>query len=310
MSDLHLHLTVMNKILIHLMDYRTNRNDFEVPYEVTQSGISKAVKIQQKHLPRTLKKLRSMNYIEERMNHVTGVKQKRKVYFLSEEGIQYTWEFVNNLMEKEVPVKMQNETDEPGKKMDLQELYNSIKEEFSLLNVLLFLDENGYYNSDALRFRIESEALTEDDTEGGSVKTTTITTGRRDISSLADSMDRSTSVEKISKPVKHDIYYTVLKQAWQDGQITKDERDILTELQKKLGITAEEHRNIEVEIMSTQSNINPDSEKVYKAALKQAWVDGVITEDEDLMLKELRKTLNISDEQHEIIEKELKLNKK
>ena len=138
MNDLHLHLTVMNKILIHLMDFRTNRDDFEVPYEVTQSGISRAVKIQQKHLPRTLKKLMSMNYIEERMNHVTGVKQKRKVYFLSEEGIQYTWEFVNNLMTKDVPVKSDSGQEEPETEINLQELHNSDKNEFSLLNILIF----------------------------------------------------------------------------------------------------------------------------------------------------------------------------
>ena len=251
-----------------------------------------------------------MNYIEERMNHVTGVKQKRKVYFLSEEGIQYTWEFVNNLMTKDVPVKSDSGQEEPETEINLQELHNSDKNEFSLLNILIFLDDNGYYNRDALRFRIETETQIGEDaglkTESGLPDTK----AKGDISTLADTLDRSSSVEKISKPVKHDIYYTVLKQAWQDGQITKDESDILSELQKKLGISAEEHRKIELEIKSTQDSISLDSEKIYKSALKQAWVDGVITEDEDLLLKELRKTLNISDEQHKILEKELKLNTK
>jgi DNA-binding PadR family transcriptional regulator len=310
MNDLHLHLTVMNKILIHLMEFRTNREDFEVPYEVTQSGISRAVNIQQKHLPRTLKKLISMNYIEERMNHVIGVKQKRKVYFLSEEGIQYTWEFVNNLMAKNVPVKRDSDIDEAEEEINLQELYNSDKNEFTLLNILLFLDDNGFYNRDALRFRIETAAQIGEETDIRSDAGLSDTNAMDDISTLSDTIDRTAGVDKISQPVKYDIYYTVLKQAWQDGQITKDERDILTELGNKLGISAEEHHKIELEIMSAQNAISPDSAKIYKAALKQAWVDGVITNDEDSLLKELRRTLNISDEQHKILEKELKLNKK
>jgi len=301
----------MNKILIHLMDFRSNRDDFEVPYQVTQSGISQAIKVQQKHLPRTLKKLISQNYIEEKMNHVTGVKQKRKVYFLTEEGIHYTWELVNNLMKKSIPVKMEEGLDGEERLVNLQEIFNSDKNEFSLLNILLFLDENGFYNKDAIRYRLETDSELGDEARELDSETIDIREkSNGNVPLYTDTLDHKSGVEKISTSVKHDIYFTVLKQAWQDGQITKDERDILTELQKKLGITAEEHRKIELEIMSTQDMIRPDSKKIYKAALKQAWVDGIITEDEDSLLRELRKTLNITDEQHKILEKELKLNKK
>ena len=316
MSGLHLHLTVQNKILVHLMDYRTNREDFEVPFQVTQSGISEAVNIQQKHLPRALKKLKNENFLEEKMMHVKGVKQKRKVYFLTDEGISYAWDFINNLMKKDIPLRdaesTSNDDDPEIKTETLEELFKNDKSEFSLLEILLFIDENSFFDREMLRTRVGAVTENGKRTTGF---TDTSMIDETDAVSDTDPSERFTIPEltadsvKISRSVKRDIYYTVLKQAWQDGQITKDEQDILHELQKKLGISPEEHKKIEIEIMAEGSK-KPDSERIYKAALKQAWVDGVISEDEESLLKELRRTLKISDEQHRTLEKEMKLDKK
>lgn len=316
MNSLHLHLTVQNRILIHLLDYKTFRGDFEVPFQVTQKGISRAIRIQQKHLPRALKKLLGSNYLEERMNHVSGVKQKRKVYFLTDEGIQYTWEFMNNLMTKKIPVLIGSEESgsgkEPDKMVSLEELYSKEKSDFSLLDILLFLDEKGLFNKEGLNRYIEEkknlERPGEDKTDSDAGISVASSTPVGNVMQEMDA-DGSLLTRRTAHSEKLEIYKAALKQAWQDGLITRDEHDILAELQEKLGISADEHKKMELEIMSSSPGPRLESEEIYRAALKHAWVDGIISDDEDSLLRVLRRTLKITDEQHRIIEKGLKVNK-
>ncbi|UCH88272.1 MAG: TerB family tellurite resistance protein [Thermoplasmata archaeon] len=317
MGRLDLHLTVLNRILIHLMDYRNFREEFEVPFEVTQSGISKGIRIQQKHLPRTLKKLIGLNHIEERTTHVVGVKQKRKVYFLTDEGIQYTWELIKNLMEKDIPIQASlkgKRSESVLKSIPLKELYESEKSKVSLIEILLFLQDNDAYNQEVLYAVLESDEQSmnnvDDNGESASDEISSEMSGLKRIGDQTredkESMD---STMKIPQVKKIEIYHAALKQAWEDGRVTKDEHDILARLQDKLDISAEEHRRLEMEIMAKSSD-KVGSEDVYKSALRQAWEDGVISDDEDSLLKELRRTLKITDEQHARYEKELKAGKK
>jgi len=44
---------------------------------------------------------------------------------------------------------------------------------------------------------------------------------------------------------------------------------------------------------------------VYKAVLEQAWDDGIVTNDEDAMLRRLRESLDLTDDEHKNIEKEI-----
>jgi tetratricopeptide (TPR) repeat protein len=82
-----IYLTAEEKILIHLFDYSKFRNQWEVPFNVTQEGIASAVGIARCNVSREIKKLREKEFIEERVAHIKGVVRKRKVYFLSMEGM-------------------------------------------------------------------------------------------------------------------------------------------------------------------------------------------------------------------------------
>jgi DNA-binding PadR family transcriptional regulator len=295
------------------MDFRSNRDDFEVPYKVTQAGISSAINIKQKHLPRTLKKLKTNKHIEERMTHVEGVKQKRKVYFLTDEGVSYTWELLKNIMDKEIEVIVGDPESDIGsvqtETTTIQELYDGEKSEFSLIDILGYLQDTGIYDKAGLK--AELDARVQDEAESaGKLKRGAGAGAKAQLKNGAYHIKRSDGGDfVIPVNLRHDIYHAALKQAWEDGQITKDERDILERLQDKLGISAEEHKQIESEIIAEDTN-KVESVEIYKAALKQAWFDGVISEDEESLLRELRKTLKISDEQHDNFEKEMKLNKK
>ncbi|UCH89464.1 MAG: tetratricopeptide repeat protein [Thermoplasmata archaeon] len=82
-----IYLTAEEKILIHLFDYSKFRNQWEVPFNVTQEGIASAVGIARCNVSREIKKLREKEFIEERVAHIKGVVRKRKVYFLSMDGM-------------------------------------------------------------------------------------------------------------------------------------------------------------------------------------------------------------------------------
>ena len=76
-------LTVEQRVLLHLWDTPLGDNPWEGRPELTQAGVSDAIGIARKHLPRTLKKLREKSHIIEETRHVAGAKQRCRVYALS-----------------------------------------------------------------------------------------------------------------------------------------------------------------------------------------------------------------------------------
>ena len=59
---------------------------WEAPFAVTQAGISAAVHVQRKHVPRTLKSLKNVMNLHSGQRHVPGAKQRRRVYGLTAKG--------------------------------------------------------------------------------------------------------------------------------------------------------------------------------------------------------------------------------
>ena len=79
-------LTVSERIVYHLSNYVKFEDKYEVPFDITQDGISQACLISRAHAAIELKKLRTSGVIEERLSHVRRGKARRKVYFLTFEG--------------------------------------------------------------------------------------------------------------------------------------------------------------------------------------------------------------------------------
>jgi len=79
-------LTVSERILFHLCSYVKFEDKYEVPFDVTQDGISQACSISRAHAAIELKKLKASGVIEEKLSHVRKGKARRKVYFLTFEG--------------------------------------------------------------------------------------------------------------------------------------------------------------------------------------------------------------------------------
>ncbi len=79
-------ITVSERILFHLGNYIKYEDKFEVPFDVTQDGISQSCNISRAHAAIELKKLREAGIVEERLSHVRRGKARRKVYFLTQPG--------------------------------------------------------------------------------------------------------------------------------------------------------------------------------------------------------------------------------
>jgi len=79
-------ITVSERILFHLNSYVKYEDKYEVPFDVTQDGISQACQISRAHAAIELKKLRATGIVEERLSHVRKGKSRRKAYFLTFEG--------------------------------------------------------------------------------------------------------------------------------------------------------------------------------------------------------------------------------
>ena len=71
---------------MHLVEEPLPKNKWEAQDAVTQAGISAAVYVQRKHVPRTLKRLEKNNYINTSLRHVPSSKQRRRVYELTRDG--------------------------------------------------------------------------------------------------------------------------------------------------------------------------------------------------------------------------------
>ena len=102
---------------------------------------------------------------------------------------------------------------------------------------------------------------------------------------------------------EHEIYFIALQQVWEDGIITDDEKRMLEGLQSSLGITRDEHNFLESKIAKDEST---QRLATYRKVLEQAWADGILTTDEQALLSRLRDKMQITDEEHNSLESEIK----
>ncbi len=79
-------LTVSERILYHLQSFTKYEDKYEVPFHLTQDGISQSCTISRAHAAIELKKLKASGLVEERLSHVRRGKTRRKVYLLTHDG--------------------------------------------------------------------------------------------------------------------------------------------------------------------------------------------------------------------------------
>jgi hypothetical protein len=91
-------------------------------------------------------------------------------------------------------------------------------------------------------------------------------------------------------------YAQALKHAWTDGALSKDENAILVTLRNAMGISDQEHTDLEQEVQL----------EIYLQAIVDSWKTGSITPQDLDRLDILRERFNISAEEHLRLEKQVR----
>ena len=90
-------MTTEERTLVHLYDNPLPEGHWEAPDAVTQAGISAAVHVQRKHVPRTLKRLEKRSELTTSQRHVPVAQQRRRVYRLTPAGKSRAGAFRDNI---------------------------------------------------------------------------------------------------------------------------------------------------------------------------------------------------------------------
>ena len=306
-------LTTEERTLLHLLNHQLPENNWEAPMELTQAGISAAVHVQRKHVPRTLKRLEEQSFLNTASRHVPGARQRRRVYSLTAEGRERALSILERV--KSTPVQKE------GTMVLLDSLLSSSE---NTLETLAHIDEHMVVHSDPVMSPVSHpEGSASLDAQAGEAlvrrmfarawQDGRITKDEQlllnevvDFLGMHPDRVRRLSNEarrEINAPPPEEIYLDMLRQALVDGVIHEEEEALLRTVQVAFDIDTETHERILNQALQ-QPYITPELE-AYSSVLKTALIDGIITSDESAMLETLRRTTGISDQEHAMLLAEL-----
>ena len=306
-------LTTEERTLLHLLDHQLPENNWEAPMELTQAGISAAVHVQRKHVPRTLKRLEHQAFLNTTSRHVPGARQRRRVYSLTQGGRERAQSILNRI--KSTPVNS------GGTTVLLQTLLTSSQD---TLETLAHIDEHMVVHSDPVMSPVSHpEGSASLDAQAGEAlirrmfarawQDGRITKDEQlllnevvDFLGMHPERVRRLSNEarrEIDAPPPEEIYLDMLRQALVDGVIHEEEDALLKTVQIAFDIDADAHERILKKALQ-QPYITPEIE-AYRSVLRTALIDGIITSDESAMLETLRKTTGITNQEHAMLLAEL-----
>ena len=252
-------MTTEERTLLHLFDNPLPEGQWEAPFAVTQAGISSAVHVQRKHVPRTLKRLEKNDELITGQRHVPGAKQRRRVYGLTANGRTRASELRDRILAQLV---FKN-----GEKVPLSSLRKGGQ---MTLDLLSYLDEGLVFHDN----RVISPVSNPEGTA---------------------SLDAQAGENLVKR---------MFARAWEDGKITKDEQQLITEVVTFLGMHPERVGRLSDEARRAQNA--PPPEDVYRDMLRQALIDGEIVEDEIALLATMRQAFGIDMDTHNLLLEEAK----
>lgn len=306
-------LTTEERTLLHLLNQQLPAGGWEAPPSLTQAGISAAVHVQRKHIPRTLKRMEKNGLLSVAQRHIPGGKQRKRVYTLTESGR----EMANSLAER----VLSDQVKQGDATKALSEIWNRnepILELLSRVDEALILQDaplvspvsnpHGMASMDAqngedLVRRMYARAwedgkITRDEQSLLSEVVEFLGMHPERVRRLSNEARKSLKI-----PPPEEVYFEMILQALDDGEILQDEIDLLNTFRVHFGIDQVTHNAL----LNRARETIPVSEhyQTYAAAVKTAMKDKVITADEHAILKTLRGTLDITDQEHEQIMNDL-----
>ena len=307
-------LTTEERMLLHLFDHNLPEGAWEAPAALTQAGISAAVHVQRKHVPRTLKRLEQRGDLTTDKRHVPGAKQRRQVYGLTANGRDIARELREKILSQFV---IKN-----GEKTLLSELRKGGQ---ATLDLLSFIDEGMTFHENPVVSPVSNpEGVASLDAQAGenlirrlfarAWEDGKITKDEQYLLSevveflgmhpervrrLSDEARREQKA-----PPPEEIYLDMLRQALIDGELVDDEIALLETVRTAFGFDRLTHDKLLAEAKISPHR-SPNVE-TYRKTLETAMLDGVITFDEEAMLQTLRESLSVTDAQHATLLAELR----
>ena len=299
-------LTTEERTLLHLLNHQLPENNWEAPMELTQAGISAAVHVQRKHVPRTLKRLEEQNCINTTSRHVPGARQRRRVYSLTNEGRERAQSILERI--RSTPVQHEGQT------VLLETLMKSSE---NTLETLAHVDEHLVVHVDPVMSPVSHpEGSASLDAQAGEAlvrrmfarawQDGRITKDEQlllnevvDFLGMHPERVRRLSNEarrEINAPPPEEIYLDMLRQALVDGVIHEEEEALLKTVQIAFDIDEVTHQKLLNQAILDP--INSPEYQAYRSVLSTALIDGIITSDESAMLETLRQQTGISEQEH------------
>ena len=299
-------LTTEERTLLHLLNHQLPENNWEAPMELTQAGISAAVHVQRKHVPRTLKRLEEQNCLNTTSRHVPGARQRRRVYSLTNEGRERAQSILQRI--RSTPVQHEGQT------VLLETLMKSSE---NTLETLAHVDEHLVVHADPVMSPVSHpEGSASLDAQAGEAlvrrmfarawQDGRITKDEQlllnevvDFLGMHPERVRRLSNEarrEINAPPPEEIYLDMLRQALVDGVIHEEEEALLKTVQIAFDIDEVTHQ--ELLNQAILDPINSPEYEAYRSVLSTALIDGIITNDESAMLETLRQQTGISEQEH------------
>ena len=275
-------LTVKQRVLLHLHDRRMIVDAWDAPIEHSQSGVSKAVGIHRRHLPRTMRRLQESNLINIELRHVSNVKRKVQVYSLTPKGQKMASDLLDTVLNWEVETE----------------------------NGLVLLSSICTHSTDLLEFLYPTSDTYESPSIGRLAELVKVAyedgiltdAEERLLDTAAQELhvDRKT-LERIKERVSSDksngfesrLIRTALMTALADGYIDKNEEKILRKLAIESGIDHDAYSTLVERTLSESLSLE---ERAYFGAMEAInWS----TDESNPFLNDLRAALGIDSEQHD-----------
>ena len=142
-----MHLTVKERILLHLLEHPEPEESPEVPAALAQEGVARAGGIEPRHVAHFIQPLVRDGLVSERKAHVSGVRQRRKVYELTPSGCLSA----ARLKERVADVRVRIREGGAIREVSLREALDSVETKTSLLAAIREIEQAGVLDLEVAR---------------------------------------------------------------------------------------------------------------------------------------------------------------
>jgi nucleoside-triphosphatase THEP1 len=136
-------LTVQERILLHLSEFSKFVDQLEVPFTLTQEGIAQSVGVVRSAIPRAIKKLIAKEHVREELAHVTGLSRRRKIYYLTTDGLVFASNLKNKLFTKNITIIIDENQKIESK---IQDVPKKVNKKIRILDIILNLSSDNVFN--------------------------------------------------------------------------------------------------------------------------------------------------------------------